>query len=272
MEELLKKFGVGPRPIDDPFFDDSYKVCKVFERKGITVVDDEELCHEFMKEFPCNASGCRAVFRTLIDFEIHYNGVHRYVCVECKKSRPNARLLEIHIQETHDSFFKLLAERQAMYQCYEAECKLKFKNPCERREHCTIEHKFPKNFRFDDVSRRRSKERSKNDMEVDRPKEGKQGKPQKIVTNLNKNQKCKTFRSVNPRSTLSIEDDRDCNSELSISKKGASSLGFVPRQVVQKSYLQLPNEEKVNGKGTNRISILETESLMDLAASLPKEI
>lgn len=46
MEEFLQSVGVGLRPINDPFFEDSYSACKIFQRKGVTVEDDEELCHE----------------------------------------------------------------------------------------------------------------------------------------------------------------------------------------------------------------------------------
>lgn len=46
MEEVLQQLGVGIRPVNDPFLEDSHKVCKVFQRKGVTVDDDEELCHE----------------------------------------------------------------------------------------------------------------------------------------------------------------------------------------------------------------------------------
>lgn len=46
MEEALKRLGVGIRPVDDPFFEDSYKACRLFRRKGVTIDDEEELCHE----------------------------------------------------------------------------------------------------------------------------------------------------------------------------------------------------------------------------------
>lgn len=49
MEDIvnfLKPLGVGPRPADDSFFNNTYDVCKVFERLGVTVEDEEELCHE----------------------------------------------------------------------------------------------------------------------------------------------------------------------------------------------------------------------------------
>lgn len=46
VNEFLERIGVGQRLPDDKFFDDSYKTCKIFVRKGVTIIDDEELCHE----------------------------------------------------------------------------------------------------------------------------------------------------------------------------------------------------------------------------------
>lgn len=45
---------------------------------------------------------------------MHYNSNHRYVCAECNKCLPNPRFLDIHIQETHDSFFQVLSMKQPM--------------------------------------------------------------------------------------------------------------------------------------------------------------
>lgn len=67
-----------------------------------------------MKEFSCNVPGCNTKFNNLLDYETHYNGSHRYICATCKTSRPSSRLLDIHIQENHDSFFEVLAKRQPM--------------------------------------------------------------------------------------------------------------------------------------------------------------
>lgn len=46
IENFLKNLGVGPRPLNDPFLENSHNSCKVFERKGVTIEDEEELCHE----------------------------------------------------------------------------------------------------------------------------------------------------------------------------------------------------------------------------------
>ncbi|XP_076246741.1 zinc finger protein 511 lethal (2) k10201 [Calliopsis andreniformis] len=261
MEEFLQNIGVGLRNMKDPFFDDSYRVCKIFERKGVTVEDDEELCHEVIREFPCHVTGCKAVFQTLLDFEMHYNSSHRYVCIECKKTLPNPRLLDIHIQETHDSFFKVLASRQPMYQCYVSECDLKFINPVERKSHCIIVHKFPKNFRFDNTANY-AKNDPKDKMDVDESVcEKKETKSKKVQ--LNKNQKARMFTAAAKTPVPASSTSKEAPSS-SISTKGSSSLAFIPRQI-QKSYTKALTKNQSNEK-----NVLETESMMDLVESLPE--
>lgn len=67
-----------------------------------------------VSEFACHISGCTTVFSTLQEYEHHYNSLHRNVCCSCHHSLPTARLLDIHIQEWHDSLFTILAENQDM--------------------------------------------------------------------------------------------------------------------------------------------------------------
>lgn len=67
-----------------------------------------------VSEFACHITGCCAVLKTLEEYEHHYNSLHRHVCCSCRRSFPSARLLDIHIQEWHDSLFTLLAAKQDM--------------------------------------------------------------------------------------------------------------------------------------------------------------
>ncbi|XP_067007001.1 zinc finger protein 511 [Anabrus simplex] len=172
MEQLLT-FGTGHRRPDDPFFAEGDSVCKALTRLGVYDIDDEELCHEVVARFPCHAPGCRAEFNSLLDFETHYNGRHRFPCVECKKQLPSAHLLDLHLSETHDSFFLAQAERKPMYQCYVEECGERFSNSEERRSHCISGHQFPHDFRFDEIPRKQKKKGSKEaeslTMETDAP-------------------------------------------------------------------------------------------------------
>lgn len=70
-----------------------------------------------IKKFSCHESTCGAVFHNIFEFEMHYNSCHRYVCSECKAARPTPRLLDIHIEETHDVFFGVLSKKQPMVSC-----------------------------------------------------------------------------------------------------------------------------------------------------------
>ncbi|XP_028982722.1 zinc finger protein 511 [Betta splendens] len=100
-------------------------------------------------EFACHISGCSAVFSSLEEYEHHYNSLHRHVCSSCRRSLPSARLLDIHIQEWHDSLFTILAQNQDMYQCLVEGCGQKFRTSKDRKAHLIGIHKYPPDFRFD---------------------------------------------------------------------------------------------------------------------------
>ena len=56
-------------------------------------------------EISCNVPDCNFFCHSVMDYEAHYNAQHRYTCGQCKKSLPNAHLLDLHLSETHDSYF-----------------------------------------------------------------------------------------------------------------------------------------------------------------------
>ncbi|XP_021435780.2 zinc finger protein 511 isoform X3 [Oncorhynchus mykiss] len=115
-------------------------------------------------EFRCYISGCSQVFSTVEDYEHHYNTLHRHVCSSCQRSLPSARLLDIHIQEWHDSLFSILAERQDMYQCLVEGCGSKFRTREQRKDHVIKIHKYPSDFMFDKVKRIKNIKIAKNNM------------------------------------------------------------------------------------------------------------
>lgn len=45
LDGILRQIGVGARPVDDPFFNETYKAFGVFTTLGVYHADDEELCH-----------------------------------------------------------------------------------------------------------------------------------------------------------------------------------------------------------------------------------
>ncbi|XP_061601610.1 zinc finger protein 511 [Cololabis saira] len=108
-----------------------------------------------VSEFACHISGCTGLFSTLEDYEHHYNSLHRHVCCSCRRSLPSARLLDIHIQEWHDSLFTILAQKQDMYQCLVEGCGQKFRTCKQRKDHLMKIHKYPPDFRFDKAKKDR---------------------------------------------------------------------------------------------------------------------
>ncbi|KAJ0067180.1 hypothetical protein NL108_012912, partial [Boleophthalmus pectinirostris] len=134
----------------------------------ISAADEEPSLR--VSEFACHISGCTAAFKTLQEYEHHYNSLHRHVCCICRRSLPTARLLDIHIQEWHDSLFAVLAQKQDMYQCLVEGCGRTFRTIKERKDHLIIIHKYPPDFRFDKIRKvnrdKRRAQASDTEMEV----------------------------------------------------------------------------------------------------------
>lgn len=131
----------------------------------ISEVDDKPTLS--LSEFACHISGCSAVFSTLEEYEHHYNSLHRHVCCSCRRSLPSARLLDIHIQEWHDSLFTILSQRQDMYQCLVEGCGQKFRTSKHRKDHLIRIHKYPPDFRFDKTKKDRETRGAKRQQQKD---------------------------------------------------------------------------------------------------------
>lgn len=50
-------------------------------------------------------------FRTYTEYEAHYIKAHTNRCSECRKNFPSDHLLNVHIEECHDSFAAVLREK-----------------------------------------------------------------------------------------------------------------------------------------------------------------
>jgi len=105
--------------------------------------------------FYCNISNCNSAFRNIFEYEMHYNSVHKHVCGVCKRVFPSNRLVEIHVLESHDSLFKVMAEQKKMYECLVEGCKRKFWNDHVRKFHLVDFHKYPRDFRFHPSSKKK---------------------------------------------------------------------------------------------------------------------
>jgi hypothetical protein len=80
------------------------------------------------------AEARRAVFNSL---------AKELQCRVCRVGLPNAHLLDMHISESHDSFFRAQVDRGlAVYQCLMETCPEKFKSVSSRRHHLEARHRF----------------------------------------------------------------------------------------------------------------------------------
>lgn len=105
-------------------------------------------CEEF-GDLPCPIIGCGARLSAMNDFEDHYLARHTSTCSVCSKVFPTARLLNLHVAESHDSFFQAKAARgYPMYECLVECCGMKFNTDRDRHRHLVDKHKFPMSFEF----------------------------------------------------------------------------------------------------------------------------
>eukprot|EP00644_Phytophthora_capsici_P010638 jgi/Phyca11/5942/fgenesh1_pm.PHYCAscaffold_9_\ len=105
--------------------------------------------------------------------------MHRNVCRECSRSFLSLRLLDIHISETHDAFFKILSKKKPMYVCLVDGCPETFQHDDKRTRHLVQVHQYPESFSFhkqrEARKRRRQQKKKKlmqeklqsSDMQVD---------------------------------------------------------------------------------------------------------
>ncbi|XP_035232772.1 zinc finger protein 511-like [Stegodyphus dumicola] len=131
------------------FFQDGNTVCKLREKLLAVDIDNEDLLHISHPEFRCGESGCRVAFTNVHEYEIHYRSAHCLVCSECKKTFPNYNLLDIHIQEKHDSYFSAAKEKnRAQCSCFIEGCNEAFITSEMRNEHVIKAHNYPPNFKY----------------------------------------------------------------------------------------------------------------------------
>jgi hypothetical protein len=59
------------------------------------------------RPFFCGLGSCVQRFQCHKDFEYHYESMHRHVCDSCGRVLQTPRLLELHVAESHDAYFKV---------------------------------------------------------------------------------------------------------------------------------------------------------------------
>ncbi|XP_076046241.1 zinc finger protein 511 lethal (2) k10201 [Oratosquilla oratoria] len=134
---------------DDPLFAAGDGVCIQLMKYPYTDIDEEGFFGDKKTQIACRVFGCTQVFTSMAEHAKHTKTCHAHTCNSCGQVLPSHHLLDIHISENHDSFFKTMSEKEPMYTCLQESCSEKFQTPTERKAHCISVHCFPPSFRFD---------------------------------------------------------------------------------------------------------------------------
>jgi hypothetical protein len=172
------------RRIDDPFFASGDRIAwsgghgtvaiffieEQHDTESDGLMDDEEdvpAKKPFTKQQPvkrltnrlrysCVDPTCKLAFRTIHECNEHYQEHHVFCCRECPQVMPNDRLLDMHLQEVHDSFFAVSLDHGKVHlSCLIEDCPQEFASDDIRHKHLHQTHGYPKWFRFH--SRRQSR-------------------------------------------------------------------------------------------------------------------
>ncbi|XP_027843251.1 zinc finger protein 511 [Aphis gossypii] len=149
LQHLLDR-GKGHKNMDDVIFKKIDDSLRIYNRVGLFDIFDKSQNEFYMSDtsdtFLCNVDGCSSTFTSMADYDLHYNSNHRYTCTYCRKLLQSAHLLDLHISELHDNFFKASSAKKPMFKCFIETCETLFWNSEERDTHCKDIHKMSKNF------------------------------------------------------------------------------------------------------------------------------
>ncbi|KAJ2700712.1 hypothetical protein FB645_004886 [Coemansia sp. IMI 203386] len=89
----------------------------------------------------------------LLAYERHYDQMHRNVCLSCYAILPSAHWLDLHIDECHDAFFAVRAQRNdSVFRCFLPFCSETFVLADDRKKHMVATHGFASSFNWNLVN------------------------------------------------------------------------------------------------------------------------
>ncbi|ORX81001.1 hypothetical protein BCR32DRAFT_15229 [Anaeromyces robustus] len=163
LNDSILKFNPKKRPKspEDSFFNQGdEEFSRIWNTKYFCIENEEPLENDEKNDYiKCNLlPSCLSLkFLTIEDYEAHYSLTHKYYCSICNVTLMTERLLNIHLQEVHDSFFEILSSRKNMYQCLIQDCEEKFKDSKERKQHLIEKHNFSKQTNVNGLIKKRIK-------------------------------------------------------------------------------------------------------------------
>ncbi|KAF4130131.1 putative C2H2-type domain-containing protein [Phytophthora infestans] len=136
---------------EHPLFDTGTRLwaAKYYQELGSMMQPEEAVGGPAHSEpITCRLAKCNVSFQSTSAYEEHYDMMHRNICRECSRSFLSLRLLDIHISETHDAFFKILSKKKPMYVCLVDGCPETFQHDDKRTKHLIRVHQYPGTFSF----------------------------------------------------------------------------------------------------------------------------
>ena len=139
---------------NDAFFDEGNLAaamsCKWAFVPHLTCGDSVEAEAVDTATIVCGMGGCERKFSTHWECESHYQSAHRHRCATCNRVLPTARLLELHVIEQHDLYFRHMAARgdRLIYECLVTGCGTCYVSDVARKRHLVRDHRYPRSFSF----------------------------------------------------------------------------------------------------------------------------
>lgn len=168
------------------------------EKKHIVQSEEEQLWQLF-----CPIAGCGIKLKGVGELESHYLSRHSATCSVCTRVFPTTRLLNLHVSETHDSFFLAkVARKYPMYECLVEGCPARFVSDSSRHQHLVDKHHFPRSFRFlvKKHASQKQRQRQKAHQPSGNPATPKQSKAKKSLKAKNVSQ-----QQISEATTTSLE-------------------------------------------------------------------
>lgn len=121
--------------------------------------DDEPEITYKSQTIVCNLGTCELnpqYFDLYLRYEGHITSNHSYICQECFHRFPNKWFLELHIDENHNPFNKIIQEKGGkIFKCflYNNGCQKICSTPKKRRLHMIDKHSYPQNYNWNIINK-----------------------------------------------------------------------------------------------------------------------
>jgi hypothetical protein len=104
-----------------------------------TAMATSEVLEENLNRLECSHKGCGLVFHSIVAYSSHYRS-HYAQCITCDQMFPNVRVMDIHILESHSSYFEVQSAKVPSFVCLVDGCIEVFWNQTLRDEHLRHVH------------------------------------------------------------------------------------------------------------------------------------